>query len=221
MRSSTRPVRGLSNWGIARRVEGVPTTWRSAMQIAGSVRLDDVLERLKLNRPVFHSEADFQHHLAWEMHLMDPALQIRLEVRPDAAMREQVDLLVSRPGTGQGTVIELKYLKAAWEGHVGDEPFKLLNSGAHDIVLTNDAMHWRPPVGIRQTIAEAFRIHEGSVLAGERGWGPGAGDGTTKGRSEALAIRGTYELAWRDYSSLGGRNGDFRLLVVPVTAVVL
>lgn len=218
------------------------------MQVAGSVRLDDVLERLRLNRPVFHSEADFQHHLAWEMHLMDPALQIRLEVRPDAAMREQVDLLVSRPGTGQGTVIELKYLKAAWEGHVGGEPFKLLNSGAHDIVrydvlkdvarverfvaarpgwngfalvLTNDAMHWRPPVGIRQTIAEAFRIHEGSVLAGERGWGPGAGDGTTKGRSEALAIRGTYELAWRDYSSLGGRNGDFRLLVVPVTAVVV
>ncbi|HZL04881.1 MAG TPA: hypothetical protein VFE45_05605 [Coriobacteriia bacterium] len=56
---------------------------------------------------------------------------------------------------------------------------------------------------------------------GSRGWGPGAGDGTTKGRSEALAIRGTYELAWRDYSSLGGRNGDFRLLVVPVTAVVV
>src|SRR5665648_575103 len=121
MRSSTRPVRGLSNWGIARRVEDVPTTWRSAMQIAGSVRLADVVERLRLNRPVFHSEADFQHHVAWEMHLMDPALQIRLEVRPDAAMREQVDLLVSRPGTGQGTVIELKYLCLLYTSDAADE----------------------------------------------------------------------------------------------------
>lgn len=40
--------------------------------------LDAVLERLALLRPVFHSEADFQQALAWEVHSIDPSLRVRL-----------------------------------------------------------------------------------------------------------------------------------------------
>ena len=218
---------------------GSPDTWR----IAGSLRLEEVLARLSATRPVFHSEADFQHHLAWEMHLMDPALRIRLEVRPDPARREQVDLLVDRPDSGMGTAIELKYLKAAWQGAVGTEDFLLLNQGAQDIsrydvvkdvarverfvaqrtgwngyaiVVTNDRTYWAPRSGGPLTIDHAFRIHEGAGLAGERAWGAGAGDGTMRGRRAILGLRGEYTLNWRDYSHADGRNGLFRVLVVAI-----
>lgn len=210
--------------------------------VADSCDLDAALLALAEQRPVFHSEADFQHHLAWHLHVMEPSLRVRLEVRPDPAVREAVDLLVSRPG-GAGTAIELKYLKAAWQGVVGDEPFTLLNQGAHDIsrydvvkdiarverfvslrpgwngfaiTLTNDAMYWREPAFPRATVDRQFRIHEGVVLAGERSW-EGAGPGTMRGRAEAIQLAGTYPLSWSDYRRFGsGRNGEFRLLVVPV-----
>jgi hypothetical protein len=42
----------------------------------------DLLARLARNRPVFHSEADFQHALAWEIHSLHPTAKIRLEYRP-------------------------------------------------------------------------------------------------------------------------------------------
>lgn len=102
-------------------------------EIAETLLLDEVLDAVRGDRPVFHSEADFQHHLAWEIHRRSPDLALRLEVRPDPSLREQVDNLVSAP-SGVGTVIELKYLKAAWVGVVGDEAFALRNSGAHDTV---------------------------------------------------------------------------------------
>ncbi len=38
-----------------------------------------LLRKLAAKRPLFHSEADFQHALAWELHEDDPELAIRLE----------------------------------------------------------------------------------------------------------------------------------------------
>lgn len=207
-------------------------------QIAETLALAQVMAALRAERPVFHSEADFQHHLAWRVHLMAPHLRLRLEIRPDPVVREQVDLLVDVPG-GVGSVIELKYLKAAWEGEVDGEPFLLRSSGAHDvvrydvvkdlerverfvtarpgwaghvIVLTNDSLHWRPPTHGRQTIADSFRIHEGAKVEGVRRWGEGAGAGTTRGRQSDLILIGQYTARWADYSDVGGRNGVFRYL---------
>ena len=152
-------------------------------RLAGSIAIDDLLAAMKSTRVVFHSEADFQHHLAWQAHLLDPQLQVRLEFRPDAGIRESVDVMLVRPDLGMATFIELKYLKAAWSGQVSSEQFDLPNTGAHDIVrydvikdierlerfvdgrpssnglmlcLTNDSLHWREPIGMRATIAEAF-----------------------------------------------------------------
>ncbi len=213
-------------------------------RLAGSIFLNDLLMPLRATRPAFHSEADFQHHLAWHAHLLDPRLQVRLEVRPDLRIRESVDVLLLRPDLEAATFIELKFLKAAWSGVVSDEQFDLPNTGAHDIVrydvvkdierlerfvdgrpgsnglllcLTNDSLHWREPTGMRTSIAEAFRIHHGSRVHGTRQWDARAGVGTTRGRTAPLTLRGDYNLEWLPYSRVdNSRNGEFRVLAITI-----
>ncbi len=45
-----------------------------------------VLSALAVQRPVFHSERDFQHALAWQLQLSHSQAQIRLEPRPRRAL---------------------------------------------------------------------------------------------------------------------------------------
>ena len=51
--------------------------------------LHTTMDSLAAKRPIFHSEADFQHALAWEVQLAHPNAGIRLEkrvaVRPNVA----------------------------------------------------------------------------------------------------------------------------------------
>jgi hypothetical protein len=44
--------------------------------------VNGAMNRLALRRPVFHSEADFQHGLAWQIQLDHPDARVRLETRP-------------------------------------------------------------------------------------------------------------------------------------------
>lgn len=211
------------------------------MLLAGGISLDEVLARLARLRPVYHSEADLQQAFAWEARILDPSMRVRLETCPSPGVRLDV-LLTSGDGTAQ-TAIELKYLVRLWHGDVGGERFELKNQGAYDIraydvvkdivrveqfvagrpgtngavvCVTNESSYWRAPGHGRQTNADAFRLHQGTVLQGERAWGPMTGTGTRKGREGALALRGQHAVAWRTYSSLPGPAGDFRSLVVQV-----
>lgn len=59
-----------------------------------AVVFDDLLKE----RPVFHSEADFQHALAWSIHRVYPDAKIRLEYRPPSFGRHYVDLWVVNQG---------------------------------------------------------------------------------------------------------------------------
>ena len=90
-------------------------TARSPGTDTGWPDLQTWLEALRRSRPVFHSESDFQHALAWVIQVCDPLARVRLETRPAPGMR--LDLLVSRPDLGRHLVLELKYLTAAWAGH--------------------------------------------------------------------------------------------------------
>lgn len=169
--------------------------------------IDDV----RRYRPVFHSEADFQHALAWSAHQSNPSLRVRLETKPAPGMR--LDLLLSKPELDNHLALELKYLTAAWTGAVGHENFTLLGQGAQDIraydvvkdirrveqfasepgwsgavlVLSNDPANWTRPEHIRQTNAAAFRIYEGHRIQGKRSWGPNTGAGTMKGRHPSIS----------------------------------
>lgn len=213
------------------------------MLIAGEVDLGTVLSALRHERPVFHSEADFQHALAWEIQRRTPQARVRLETRPAPGVR--LDLLVSSRDGSRLTALELKYLTRGWTGQVGDERFELKNQGAQDIraydvvkdigrveqdaallpgcdgavvVVANDPSYWTPPTHDRQTNAGAFRLYEGRRLAGELAWGPNTGPGTLRGREASIPLTGSYEFCWQDYSRLPGPGGLFRLLVVEVPA---
>ena len=80
-----------------------------------------LIDRLARVRPIFLSEADFQHALAWQIQVENPTASVRLEIRPER--RTRLDLLV---GVDEERVaIELKYLVARFEGMVGEERFEL------------------------------------------------------------------------------------------------
>lgn len=200
-----------------------------------------LLRSLAEKRPVFHSEADFQFAFAWEAKLQNSDLHVRLETHPEPAVR--LDLELVAPGGDRSVAVELKYMTRLWAGVARGESFALKNHGASDlrgydvikdihrverfastrhgwtglvIALTNDAGYWRPPTKGRVTNADAFRLHEGTLLKGCRAWGPKTG-GTARGRETALELRGSYPLTWTDYSSLGsGPAETFRALVVQI-----
>ena len=93
--------------------------------------LNQVLESLAKKRPVFHSEADFQHALAWEIHNVKPDAIIRLELPMRADGRAvHLDLLVVYDH--QRFAIELKYKTAALDVCRGSEQFSLRGQSAQD-----------------------------------------------------------------------------------------
>jgi hypothetical protein len=189
--------------------------------IAGGADLVAVLEELRRERPVFHSEADFQQAFAWEVHRAMPQARVRIETRP--APRVRLDLLVESEDRRRRSAIELKYLTRSWSGEVGGERFELRSQGAQDIraydvikdvgrvehgmrvtpgcdgaviVLSNDTSYWMPPGHDRETNAAAFRLYEGRQLDGVRAWG------RTRGRARCVA--GRCQSLWPGRTSCGG-----------------
>ena len=69
---------------------------------------------LATRRPLFHSEADFQHALVWTIQQHHPEAGIRLETRPERGIR--LDILVRMPE--ERIAIELKYLIARFDGTI-------------------------------------------------------------------------------------------------------
>ena len=192
-------------------------------------------------RKVFHSEADFQHALAWHIHQTMPKSQIRLEFPVPVEHRKMyVDLYLP----GLKTAIELKYVTRSVELKHNGESFALLNHGAHPprrydflrdiqrlermcselklceaghaVLLTNDPLYWKPP-GRQGTVDAAFRVHEGQEIQGKREWTDEVSPGTKKGREKPIQLKGPYCLRWQDYSDFSEKaRGRFRYLAVSV-----
>jgi hypothetical protein len=185
--------------------EGEHRQYGRRVLIAGSVDLEATLAELARLRPVFHSEADFQLALAWQIQRRDARMLVRLETRPLPGVH--LDLALERPDRSRYTAVELKYLTRAWAGEIAGERYELKNHGAQDIraydvvkdlvrvekfvaarddadgvviVLANDPSYWRPPRHGDASNAAAFRIGQGNILSGSRTWGPRTGAGTMK-----------------------------------------
>jgi len=94
------------------------------------LEIADVLRSLAQERRLFHSEADFQHALAWEIHRRLPDAEVRLEV-PLSTLRERLDLLV-RTKNGATYGFELKYKTQAVTCGLAGEAFEVRNHGAPD-----------------------------------------------------------------------------------------
>lgn len=209
------------------------------------IELNRVMRTLSQERPVFHSEADFQHALAWQIHKEQPWYFLRLEY--PLFLGEPGHLDIWTKGDTETIAIELKYKTRSLFAPVGGELFRIKEHSAQDcnrydfikdlqrleqlvsahedvtgyaILLTNDASYWSSPLHA-STADASFRIHEGRILTGHLTWGPTASKGTTKGRENALNIMGSYRLTWQDYYEVKASEHvkgyrKFRYLVVKV-----
>lgn len=206
------------------------------MLLAGSVDLHQALAALAARRPVFHSEADFQLALAWQVHLADPQVGVYLETRPRRGLH--LDLAFINEVTGAYSAIELKYLTRRWTGTVAGQDFELKEHGAHDnrrfdtvkdiarvesvvrdlprsngavVVLTNDRRYIDDAQGSTSNDSQ-FRLHEGAMLEGRRSW---LREKVDRERSAAVELLGRYETRWTQFSHFGP-NGQLWQLVVEI-----
>jgi len=103
--------------------------------VAGAIPLAEVMLALSRDRPVFHSEADFQFAFAQAVQLLAPKVKCRLEkpiLNNATGKTEYLDLLCKGP---QGeTPIEFKYFTRRWSGVVRHERFQLRGHAATDLL---------------------------------------------------------------------------------------
>jgi predicted nuclease with RNAse H fold len=204
-----------------------------------TVELHSVMAALAAERPVFHSEADFQHALAWKLQQLLPDANIRLEFKPFPSERFYVDVWLRV--NQQIIALELKYPTRRLVVEAFGERFELKDQAAQDItrydfmkdltriermvgsdatagsalLLTNDSAYWKE--ALRPDSVDAmFRLAEGRVLSGGLAWASHAGPGTMRGREGELILRHPHRLRWREYSSFDSPYGRFRYLLVSV-----
>ncbi|MBA3869881.1 MAG: hypothetical protein H0X30_12110 [Anaerolineae bacterium] len=199
----------------------------------------DFMKELATKRPIFHSEADFQHAFAWQFREWYPTANIRLEypVHVDSKWI-YADIWISLPEVN--LAIELKYKTVRQETYFNNEPFHLKNHGAQDlgrydflkdvtrleyfkklngvegyaILLTNDYQYWG--AARRETVDKNFRLHENRNLTGELSWYGTPSLGTIRKREDMLPISGNYYCNWQAYSKLDGHNLEFRYLALKI-----
>ena len=203
--------------------------------------IDHLMKGLAKERPLFHSEADFQHALAWRIHETMPGCQVRLEYPfPYEEGRMELDIWLPT----QRIAIELKYRTENLGLDYNGEFFALTNHSAQDnarydflydvqrleyvvrsgekagfaILLTNDPTYWDPKRMKKQDPNDAdFRIHECRKPTGKLAWSDKASPGTIKSREDPIHLSGCYTMHWKDYSDCAAENyGKFRYLAVSV-----
>jgi len=90
----------------------------------------DAMDELAADRPLFHSEADFQLALAWTIQRRHPTARIRLEQRLLRAPVVALDILVRLDHEAYG--LELEYVKSRLSVAIAEEQFQLA-AGAPDV----------------------------------------------------------------------------------------
>ncbi len=198
------------------------------------------MTNLAASRPLFHSEADFQHAFAWHFHELFPNAVVRLEYPVYTDKWIYLDLWLDAPN--MKLAVELKYKTLRLEIPHNDESFHLKNHGAQDlgrydflkdvarleqvvgirtdiegyaVLLTNDASYWG--TGRAETIDMNFRLHHGRSVTGELGWPQNASAGTIRGRTDAIRLSHSYTVEWQPFSKLTATaGGEFRYLALKV-----
>ncbi|MBF0309449.1 MAG: hypothetical protein HQL56_07980 [Magnetococcales bacterium] len=194
--------------------------------------IDEWLLELSKKRPIFHSEADFQHALACFLYERYSDARIRLE-RPVSGTAA-VDIWMEYENIIY--IIELKYPKRKGrffpdvdggeefnfpEGSRDDGRFGILNDLSRVewfvdqkqaqvgivICITNDPLYWN---GSRRGNDMKFALKEGHEITGNLAWAEKAA-AKTKAKG-SLKIHGKYIASWTDYSRNAGSNGIFRFL---------
>lgn len=188
----------------------------------------DLDQEMKALDRLFHSEADFQHELAWQLHHEYEEAKFRLERRvelsqvPSHLEEFYVDLWIEF--NQQQIPVELKYKTSELTGKMGEEKVRLRSHGAHppnrfDIVADVERVEavvdsLDSPQGYvvvltndpaywqepTQDVIDAdFRLHD--ELSGRLTWSDDASQQTkTQKRDRAIELRNDYNLDWKPYS---------------------
>ena len=205
--------------------------------------IPEILKSLGRKRPVFHSEVDFQHALAWQIHVMHPNLYPRLEYPFERTTRKACDIVLFR-GDKIVMAVELKYFYRKLNYENKGEMFTLKNVPADmsrygtlkdiermekfikdiqetenrvvrasAITLTNGPELWEGPKPNR-TDAD-FDIKEDRIVSGTLEWAQHTSI-KTKRDFPKINLFGKYIMSWRDYFHIDESNGRFRYLHVPI-----
>lgn len=206
------------------------------------LQIEEIMTTLSKERPVFHSEADFQHAFAWIMHSKYPQLKIRLEYPMNFEnKRMHIDILAH--DNDAVIAIELKYKTRGIKLKFEREDYILQNQAAQDlgrydfikdisrletitstnmnsegfaIFLTNDRAYWKVP-NDSVTIDHDFRINEGALISGLCDWDYKASKGTKKSRENSIKIKNKYLCTWFHFSDIKVKNcNEFKYLIVSI-----
>jgi len=194
--------------------------------------IDHRLRELTIRRSIFHSEADFQHSLAWILHNCFPNAGVRLEypvrlLRKNEHDTRHLDIWVKE----RKIAIELKYKTDSFSGQSEGEKYllkhhkphngrymfikdikrleDLLDTGAitkgYAILLTNNERLWHKSRKSERVSAE-FSLEHGTFLKRKMKW--------KSGRRDSISLRYKHEINWKPYSTSNG--SIFKYLVVRV-----
>ena len=206
------------------------------------MELHQILRSLSEKRRLFHSEADFQFALAWEVKSFHPACEIRLEIPVKTDQDEQkkrIDIVVR--DAKKIFPIELKYLKKTLHGAFGGETYDLA-TGVHDmdmhdclkdiarlealrerlagfcagyaVWLTNDNAYWN--ADYNASYYKEFHAPDGTEKSGMLRFSGDTYITGQKGYKSPVVLQEKYRILWRDYSDLDIKNGVFKYAVITV-----
>lgn len=200
-----------------------------------------LMEGLAAKRPVFHSEADFQFALAWQIREV-MGHYVRLEFPPFPKERMRLDIWVP----ALQTALELKYPTRDLELRTDDEVFALRNQGTPDLgqydflrdserleqvagqrsqaagialLLTNEPLYWDSSSRSETADDVVFRLNERRRLPARMDWPDQRRAGKGKERQSPICLRGSYTCGWRDYGrrvAAGVGSLRFRYIAIHV-----
>lgn len=202
--------------------------------------IKQILGDLSKKRPIFHSEADFQHALAWEIHQKLNKIDIRLEKRFMVNTLDEIYVDIYLKLKNVSIVIETKYTTKKLEIELNGEEFvlkdhrglterrkdflydiyrleKLKNekkiTKGYAIFLTNNPSYWTQPQ--KDTNDKSFRIHEGQKIQKGQSYTYSKSTGKNK-VNITLKLEKEYSFKWTPYSSSKDNNYEFKYLLVEV-----
>lgn len=97
------------------------------------IDFDLLMEKLAVKRLAFHSEADFQHALAWEIHVAYPDAAIRLEY-PVTIDGKRIHLDMWMTHGEEQYAVELKYGTSRSLTQIDGEQYDLRDQAANDLI---------------------------------------------------------------------------------------
>jgi len=178
------------------------------------MQVAQLLEKLGQDRPIFHSEADFQHALAWRVREEYPDANIRLEYTVYDVPKElnkngriYIDIFI-RKGHRK-YAIELKYKTRKFREKLNNEEFRLLDQFAQDI----GRYYYLKDIMRLEWFVEQRKVHAAYAIFltnDQRYWRESVREETVDAQfriHEGRIIQNNVPLNWSEYASEGTKKG--------------